>query len=584
MGQEVMERVSLPPVAVSPQPEPAARKPAPQAGAGVSTLHRGLALITLVSLFVASLSVYDTLVWSTPAAGITMMVGFGLALVLAIMALVVRTGRRMVVVDIAVLVCALLVRLPEFVVSLRGGGYVNDEGPLIDLGGSLLRHGKDPYTGLWANAYSPHQTGFTQTLAGHVIDHYDYPPMPSVWAALVRTVAPGVPQAAVACVAALLVTNVLLFVLLPRPWRSAATLLCFGLGVYLIPFARAGYPEVLALPLLVMAVYRWTRIGAGGRLGRLGLLSAVCLGAAICTQQMAWFLAPFLVVGVLMCRLGDQPRAVAWRVTLRYCLVVVATAAVINLPFFVWSPHAWVSGVLAPLVVPLVPHGQGLIAISYYVTGGTGALAFYGYAAAALAVGLLALFATRVRVLGPAMSVLPWAAFYLSDRSSAKYFFIMMPIWFVCLATVPLRDFARAYQPRLRFSWARGRRARIAVTLLAVAPAVALTAVAMASPQPLRMSIVSVQTDKSAMMKQVEVDVTNESGQAISPHFSMSSGYAMSRFWVVSSGPATLAPGQEADYVIVPSTPGSSRSLNDGKVLLRAVSDAPATLSSVRIP
>lgn len=579
-----MERVSLPSEETPPQPEPAAPRTAPRAGDGVSTLHRGLALITLVSLFVGSLSVYDVLVWSTPPAGITMMVGFGLALVLAVLALIVRTGRRMVAVDIAILVCALLVRLPEFVVSLRGGGYVNDEGALIDFGGGLLRRGQDPYASVWANAYAPHQTGFTQTLAGHVIDHYDYPPLPSVWSALVRFVLPSVPQAAIASFGGLLVTAVLLFVLLPRAWRSGATLLCFGMGVYLMPFARAGYPEMLALPFLVMAVYRWTRIGAGGRLGWLGLLSAASLGVGICTQQMAWFLAPFLIVGILMCRLGDLPRAAAWRVTLRYCLVVAATVVLINLPFLLWNPRAWFSEVLAPLVVPLVPHGQGVIALSYYVTGGTGALAFYGYGAIALAAGLLGLFATRIRLLGPAMSVLPWAPFFLSDRSSAKYFFIMMPIWFVCLATVPMRDFARAHQIRLPFSWARGRPARIAAPVLAVLPAVVLVGVAVASPQPLRMSIVNVQTDKAAMLKQVEVDVTNESGQAISPHFSMSSGYAMSRFWVIASGPATLAPGQEADYVIVPSTPGSSRSLNDGKVLLRAVSDAPATLSSVRIP
>jgi hypothetical protein len=146
-----------------------------------------------------------------------------------------------------------------------------------------------------------------------------------------------------------------------------------------------------------------------------------------------------------------------------------------------------------------------------------------------------------------------------------------------------MREFSRAYQMRLSIAWLDSRPARLAASMLTLVPAVVLVVVAAVSSQPLRMSIVSVRTNAAKNMTRVEVEVSNGSRAAITPHFAMSSGYAMSRFWVIDSGPATLEPGQNADYIIVPSTPGSSRSLNDGKLLLRAVSDGPATLSSVRI-
>ena len=58
---------------------------------------------------------------------------------------------------------------------------------------------------------------------------------------------------------------------------------------------------------LIPVVVRWPDIGRAGRLRRSDLLRAACLGAACATQQLAWFVAPFLLVGLFALRRGELP-------------------------------------------------------------------------------------------------------------------------------------------------------------------------------------------------------------------------------------------------------------------------------------
>jgi hypothetical protein len=569
---------------LAPTPDrPASIEPSP----AVSQLHRAVSLLAVISLFIGTLTSFDALIWTHPGGGAMLVLGYALALALAIAVVVVRARHTMLIVDIGILCASVIVRLPDFIFSFPRSGlaYKNDEGALIDFGGGLLRHGVDPYSTVWAAAHAPAQLGITQTLSGGVIDHYDYPPIPAIWSYLVNLVAPSMPQAAIAAAISLLAATILLFVLLPAPWKSAASMLCIGLGIYLVPFARQGYPEIMALPFLIVAVNRWNRIGIGGRLGRFGVISAVCLGIATSTQQLAWFLAPFLIVGILLCRLGDQDRRTAWFLTARYCLIAVGVFAAINAPFAVAGFHAWSAAIFAPVTVALVPHGQGLVAIIYYLVNGSGGLQYLSYASAAFAIGLLAVFALFIRRLGTAMSILPWTIFFLSIRSSDKYFYVMMPLWLICLATVRQRDMARARAPGLRlgrFGLLTTPIGRITVTAALLAPATILAVMAITAPPPLSMTIQGVTATKTAMTSTITVKVSNTSTQSISPHFALSDSQSMSRFWL-AAGPATVPAGQSAVFVLTPSTPGSRRSLDGPRILLRATSDHPETLSSVAL-
>lgn len=61
---------------------------------------------------------------------------------------------------------------------------------------------------------------------------------------------------------ALVTGTVVLWRMLPVPWRPAATMVCLGFA-FLPSYARLGYPAILALVLLIPVVVRWPRIGLG---------------------------------------------------------------------------------------------------------------------------------------------------------------------------------------------------------------------------------------------------------------------------------------------------------------------------------
>ena len=232
------------------------------------------------------------------------------------------------------------------------------------------------------------------------------------------------------------------------------------------------------------------------------MLKAICLGAACATQQLAWFVTPFLLIGLYALRRGDGPTRKALRQVGSFAAIGAITWLVIDLPFIVRDAPAWAEGVLLVLTQHAIPHGQGLIDVSFYLTDGSAALNFYSYAALLLGAGLLVATALWVRRLGPALTVIPWLVFYLSVRSQDGYFLLMTPLWLAAAATAPPTAFAHAWQPssggssrRPSRDRARALDGRAAGAGRAGGPAAragdGLPAIAVTTDEPLEMDIVA---------------------------------------------------------------------------------------------
>jgi hypothetical protein len=82
------------------------------------------------------------------------------------------------------------------------------------------------------------------------------------------------------------------------------------------------------------------------------------------------------------------------------------------------------------------------------------------------------------------------------------------------------------------------------------------------------------------LLTRVRVTVTNTSGTPVSPHFATSTGATISDYWKVLSGPATLPPHSTAVYLLKAPWGGVDTPGIKGRILLRAVSSQPMTLSS----
>ncbi len=163
------------------------------------------------------------------------------------------------------------------------------------------------------------------------------PLVPLIWAGLPN----GVPLTLL-CWLALVA---LLVMAAPRDLRLWVGLLALA-DVPLLNAAGVADPDILYL-LPLFAAWRWRERGA---------LSAVTLGLALAAKQLAWFSAPFYAALVW--------RERGWRAALARLAGSGAVFAVINLPFFINNPRAWLSGVLAPQLDPMFPLGNGLIRLA----------------------------------------------------------------------------------------------------------------------------------------------------------------------------------------------------------------------------
>lgn len=84
--------------------------------------------------------------------------------------------------------------------------------------------------------------------------------------------------------------------------------------------------------------------------------SALFLGLALASKQIAWFFIPFYIIMVW--------RHYSLKEVLYRLLIAGSIGLAINLPFILWNPQAWLAGILAPVADPMFPMGIGLISLS----------------------------------------------------------------------------------------------------------------------------------------------------------------------------------------------------------------------------
>jgi uncharacterized membrane protein YhaH (DUF805 family) len=598
----------------------AALRPVPGSGRQrPSYLHRTLSLLAVLALFQGMAEAIRSHALSNHKVLVLLLALYASLVLLAVLTLTVRRQRALVRVDLAVLLAGFLRFATLFMASVGSHQrpYQDDEGPLVTLAARALVAGGHVYGRHWPQFSQQFGVGTTPLMDGRYADTFSYPPLSALLAApFVNTLPSWVPVLSLFAFAGLAATALFMFWALPAQLRPAATLICFGMSWYFF-YVRNGYPIFLALPLLAVAVHRWTRTGAGGVLGRQGVISAICLGIAASAHQLGWFLAPFLLVGILLARRGELPWRGALLVTGRWAAIAFGSFLLVNLPFMIRDGAAWVSGIGSVLTQHATPQGLGAIDISFYLTSGTGSLAMYSYAAALLLVATLVALLLYPRRLAPALALLPWPAFLLAPRSPETYFVLLVPLWLIAFASCPQEDYQQLWQWRPRLL--AHRRFRLVLPALLGVPALLCLLVAVASPVPLKMDISAVQTtaaadgsstggsltggsltggsstngsstagsptsSSSVDITGLTVKLTNTSDAVLTPQFASSDNAWLSFGWRVASGPAMLAPGGSGTYELIRRSGSSTRTGAPGSTYLRVFTDNPQTLTSALIP
>lgn len=538
--------------------------------------HRVLTLLADVSLFIGTRSVWTQAAGHRLPVAAVISVCYASILVCGVLALVVHRSRSLARVDLCVLVTAVALALCAWVMNHDG----SDEALLTTQAARELVAGHNVYGHAWPWLFG-RGVALTPTVTGGYDFTYGYPPLAPLLTAPLLWLGHGGAPATALSTGALIAGTVVLWRMLPVPWRSAATMACLGFG-FLPTYGRLGYPALTGLALLIPVVVGWPRIGRGGRLGSSGVARAACLGAACAAQQLPWFLAPFLLAGVYAVRRGELGGRAAAAVTLRVVGVAVTVWLLIDTYFLVSEPGAWLRGIALPLTQGAVLHGQGLVGVSLYFTGGGDRLDWYGHASLLLAAGLLALLVLFMRRLGPAATVLPWCAFFLATRSQDGYYLMMTPLWLAAAVTAPPSEFAGAWQPRPRPLAGRHRRAaRIAAALLVLCPALVSAGVAVTGSPPLRLAVTGVRRAGTHTVSRLTLRVTNSEARALTPHYMLTTSQGMSKFWQVVRGPAVVPAHTTVTVAVRPSDGRFDLPTKPGTLVrLRAFTPSPQTLTS----
>jgi len=550
--------------------EPPARDDPP------SHTHRVVSVLAAIGLAGPAFSIWAGII-EVPAAGAFAVVLALASMVLAVGAVTARSRRQMLALDIAILLAGVgaLVAWSASVLIVNPA-YGTDEAAFVQYAAQGFLHGKNPYAMNLAPALNrfgvPIQYA-TYLLNGKLVSSLGYP----AWSVLVTApfvvATGGVQSVILADLASAVLGVVVAFSVLPRQWRGLAVVAAVDLPI-LFGYIVSGDIAAFVFPALVLVAWRWTEVGSGGRLGWRGRVGAVAMGVAVATTQLAWFIAPFVAVGIFVCRRRELGTSPAARVLARYVGLAAAVFAVINLPFILMGPSLWLAGVLGPLTQHAIPYGQGLIDLATFAGVGGGDLQLFSVAAILIYLGLLTLFAVGFDRLWRAALILPSIALWWPTRSLAEYWMTLVAVWVVALGT------SRPPMPKTHrvslFGQGGLRSFALAGMLL---PGLVVAGLAVRSSAPLRMQITTVHTNgQFERVWQVQVRVTNTTGRRLVPHFGTDSIGQMTSYWQVAAGPRSLAPHSVTTVTLDAPNVGSMPGITS-RFQLEAVTNTPETVS-----
>lgn len=551
--------------------------PTHEGSSSISLLRRIVSLLPLLGLLGIAFNIWGSAIPLPLSGGLSIFL-YAATLALVIIVLRSRSEGQIFLVDKIVLGIALVAMIGYTITNLYANpGYGTDEAAYQQYAAQLLMHGLNPYTHNLVGALTKFQVPVqyaTYTLNGGISSHWAYPALALFITVPFILITHGVQSSIIANVTFLAAGMVLAFAILPRSMKPLAPLIALGIPI-LFGYALAGTNDIIMMPFLILAVIGWDEFGGSSRRRSRDFTQAISMGCAISVQQLAWFVAPFIVFGIL----SIQSRKWGWKTALqsaiKYSLVSLATFIIINAPFIVWNTSAWIDGILAPLLQHAIPYGQGLIGLALFWNIGGGNIVLYTYASMLIYVALLWVFFRNAEELARVATILPLIVFFFPTRSLAEYFMTPVLLWLVAATTVrtSIETDGIGVPTNVHGKTSTFR------DWLALIPGLALVAVALFTPSPINLRVARVSTDgQLERIWKVQLLARNTTRHRIKPAFEMNYKGQATPFWHVVRGPRFLRPGQSGLYEIVAPDLGSMPAITTPFVV-QAVTSAPESVS-----
>ncbi|OUC83464.1 hypothetical protein CA983_42490, partial [Streptomyces swartbergensis] len=187
--------------------------------------HRVLTLLADISLLIGTRAVWATAASHRPAVAAVISACYASILACGVLALVVRRERSLARVDLCVLVTGVTLALCAWTVLHHG----SDEALLTTQAARQVAAGHPVYGQPWPWLFG-HGVALTPTVTGGYDLTYGYPPLAPLLAVPLLWLGHGGAPATAVSTGALVAGTVVLWRMLPTPWRSAATMVCLGFG------------------------------------------------------------------------------------------------------------------------------------------------------------------------------------------------------------------------------------------------------------------------------------------------------------------------------------------------------------------
>jgi hypothetical protein len=456
--------------------------------------------------------------------------------------------------------------------------YSTDELSFDQYAAQLVAHGlHNPYVHSMAPAgplFRLSPDGYTYTITGTPVLKMSYPSLSFLIYVPFLLLGWSNELGAVLNVAGWMAAILLMFWLLPRNLRPAVLLLS-SIDVYL-SFATGGVTDMLYIPLLVIAAYKWDRFGES----RLSYINPIAVGLAMSIKQTPWPVVAFVLCALALDEYdkhGDVRQAA--RRAGRYLAVVVGVFLIPNLPYMIASPSAWFDGVFQPFTAQMVPSGQGLISLTLFAHLGGGSLQAYTLLLALMAILTLVVFVGTYPLLRPGTFMLPSLFYFFAARSQTNYLIALVPVGIVGAITAGPPAARRAGDVARRLGGImRGRLWLRATGAVAVVAALAII-YAFTSLSPLTITIVKEgTTGYLGGIRFLDIEVHNHTNHSLKPSYTIQTSHGDTTFWRVNHGPRMIKPGTTAHVQIFERNYQAEPGLSDGFSVL-GFTDHPEAVS-----
>jgi hypothetical protein len=393
-----------------------------------------------------------------------------------------------------------------------------------DYAAYLLRAGHNPYEFMMSEAFRVLQSSQamqTQLLRNDLYASLAQSPLsflillPFQWL--------GIPTHYTAIVF-LVLSILLIYQKTPLILRPLILLPVFANPTFFIQALRGNF-DIVWVFLLLLMILTWRRPN----------LRALWYGLALALGLQPWLLAPFLLI-----RLHHEQRDNPALAILRFSAISVGMFLLINLPFIVWNPPAWLDATTSYFLSDFIISGDGLSRPTMMGLIMLPKLAFLVMLSIVFSVSAH-LYWRYYEHLRDLIWMLPAFALWFAPHATLNQF--IFPAFLLIFALIHEASPPTPIEP---VNWRPARNAIIG----GAAPVLWLLVAFSLRGSPISIEVVDgVAADIELQVNSLTVVVTNNSDTPLNPRFSMTSrGYTTPAFWAIINGPQTVEPGDSATY------------------------------------